>query len=119
MKTKVTIRGLKNVSVDFLEEKHVAFQCSVIADPSTSATIRWYKTEPFGDLVRSEPPYVNIENEFLIITIDPNCSAECVKYLGEYRCVGDNGYSQENRTITLSYLNRHLPGEQNTIENYH
>src|SRR6218665_2720703 len=114
VKTKVTIRGPENVSVDFLEEKQLVFQCHVTSDPSTPPTVHWYKTQPFGDLVRDVPPYVNVTSEFLIITIDPKCSAECVKYLGEYRCVGNNGYSQDSQTITLHYVTRLLPGEQDT-----
>lgn len=113
MKTNVTIRGSKHVSVDFLDEKQFVFQCVVTSDPSTPPIVQWYKTEPFGDLVCSKPPYVNVTNKFLIITIYPNCSADCAQYLGEYRCVADNGYSQESRTITLSYQTRPSTGEHN------
>ena len=121
VKTRVTISGPENVCVDFLEGKQFIFQCHVTSDPSTPPTVQWYKTQPFGDLVRDELPYVNVTSEFLIITIDPNCSAECVKYLGEYRCVGDNGYSQDNETITLRhvYMSTLPPSEQHTSQCSH
>ena len=112
VKTKVTIRGSKSVvAVDFLEEKQFVFQCYVTTDPSTPPTVLWYKTEPFGDLVRDEPPYVYVAKEFLIIMVYPNCSSQCSKYLGEYRCNGKNEYDEDNQTITLSYQYRPSPGE--------
>ena len=89
--------------VDFLEEKLFYFQCVVTSDPSTPPTVRWYKTEPTDYLVRNELPYVFVAMETLVIRIDPKCSANCTKYLGEYRCVGDNGYSRDSRTIKLAY----------------
>ena len=107
----MTITGSKEVSVDFLEQKHFIFQCKATSDPSTPPTVRWYKTEPFGDLVRNEPPYILVEKEFLIIMVYPDCSSECSNYLGEYRCIGNNVYSQGNQTITLSYQYRPSPGE--------
>ena len=111
VKTRVTIRGPEDPSVDFLEEKQFVFLCDVISDPSRPAIVRWYKTEPYGDLVRDEPPYIYVENRFLIIMVYPNCSSDCAKNLGEYRCIGDNGYSRENQTITISYEFKPPPGK--------
>ena len=111
--------GLKEVSVDFRHQKHFIFQCYVTSDPSTPPTVQWFKTEPFGDLVRNELPYILVEKEFLIIMIYPNCSSECSKYLGEYRCTGGSNYSSENQTITLSYQYRPSPGDAfSVIETY-
>lgn len=100
--------------MDFLEEKQFVFLCDVISDPSRPAIVRWYKTEPFGDLVRDEPPYVYVTKNILVIMIDPKCSIDCTKYLGEYKCVGDDGYRQEHSTITLSYQYRSSTGEHIT-----
>lgn len=109
------------MTVDFLEEKEFVFQCLVDSDPSTPATVRWYKTEPYGDLVRDEKPYVcvGLAKGLLIIAINPKCSVDCAKYLGEYKCVGDNGYSQDTQTITLSYRYRPPPtGEHITSQRF-
>src|SRR6218665_4045389 len=111
-KTRVAISGSKRVFVDFLKRREFVFQCNVTADPSTPPTLHWNKTEPYGDLVRNEPPYVYVKNEFLIIMFPPNCSSACAKYLGEYRCSGYNGHSREIRSITISYQYR--PGEYAT-----
>src|SRR6218665_467989 len=102
-KTTVAIRGAKRVFVDFLTRKEFVFQCNVTSDPSTPPTLHWNKTEPYNDLVHEEPPYVYVKNEFLIIMFPPNCSSDCAKYLGEYKCSGYNGRNLEMRSITISY----------------
>jgi len=113
----VAIKGSGNVSVDFLEEKQFVFRCDVVSDPSRPATVRWYKTEPFGDLVHDEPPHVYVMKDILVIMIDSKCSvSNCSKYLGEYRCVGDDGYNQEYRTITLHYQYKSPTGEHITSQ---
>lgn len=89
--------------VNFLKKQEFIFYCYVTSDPSTPATLRWHKTEPFNDLVRDEPPYVTVKNGFLVIMVYPNCSSVCAKYLGEYSCTGDNGYSRDSLKIFLSY----------------
>ena len=114
VRTKVTIRSSRNVSVDFPEEVQFVSQCCVTSDPSTPSTVEWRKVEPFGDLVRDEQPYVYVRKELLIVTTYPNCSSDCAKYLGEYRCIGNNNYSRDSGTITIPYKDKPSSGDHTT-----
>ena len=99
----MSIHGNPNVSVNVHEEHRVQFNCCVSSDPSTLPSIRWFKIGQFGDeRVRNDPPFIRLVGGTLTFRINPNNTEDGGKgYLGEYKCVGDNGYSSGFKTAKL------------------
>ena len=104
------------VSVDLSKENWFQFNCSATSDPCTPVTVQWYKMVDQGgeESVYSESPYLSVVNGTLTLRTEANCSDTCYKYLGEYKCVADNNYTQDNVTVMLTgrhYLQRWFHGQ--------
>ena len=93
------------------KENRFQFDCSATSDPSTPVIVQWYKVLDQGrqKLVYNEPTYLSVMNGNLTLYIDANCSDTCFKYLGEYKCVADNRYTQDTVTVRLdSTTGKHI-----------
>ena len=105
MRTKVTLQPSSTfVPVDLSKKNRFQFDCSATSDPSTPVTVHWYKVLDQGrrELVYNEPPYLSVMNGNLTLYTDANCSDTCYKHLGEYICIADNKYTQDNVTVRLN-----------------
>lgn len=113
VRTNVTLLTDSNfVSVDLTKENWFQFNCRATSDPSTPPSVQWYKVGEYGqELVGqyNDSSNVFMEDGILTIYTEPNCFTACEKYLGEYVCIGDNGYTQDNATVILNgYMGEHV-----------
>ena len=101
-KTKVILVDSQDVRVEMYEEREVKFECSATSDPSTPPSVRWYKVENNEEQpVQDNPPTVTIKGGALTIYVNPNGTQKWTAYHGEYRCIGDNGYSKATAAVNL------------------
>jgi len=105
----------QDVHVEMYEEKEVKFECSATSDPSTPPSVRWwYKAEnKEEEPVQENPPTVTIKDGALTIFVNPNGTQKWENYHGEYRCVGDNGYSKATAAVKLIVDEYLPPGKKN------
>ena len=92
----------QDVHVEMHEDKEVKFECSSTSDPSTHTSVSWYRVEDNAEQrVQENPPTVTIRDGSLTIFVNPNGTQKWENYHGEYRCVGDNGYSKARASVKL------------------
>ena len=91
------------VTVNTNEEGRVELECRATSDPSTPPTIRWFKVEAEGEqLLHNEPPFVTVNAGLLSIHVAADATDKWSKYLGQYRCVADTGYSRVSQTVNIT-----------------
>lgn len=109
VKTKLANATTISVSVNTSDEARFEFRCSARSDDSTPVTIRWYKMmkdEQWS--VISITNRLNVsDNGSLIIQMpaDDN-EGGWVRYGGTYKCRASNGFSDDNRTVIVTVVDK-------------
>jgi len=95
------------------DEGEMSFRCSARSDDSTEVNSTWYKLErdeSTGHMYemrvynRSHKLSISGPYNTLTIKLPANDSEGWAKYGGEYLCRADNGYSSDERLITISVV---------------
>jgi hypothetical protein len=87
------------------DEGRLVFQCRTESDDSTPVTVRWYKIDEStgdADLVHNVSDKVLLGKDgSLTIKLPANDSEGWEVYGGKYECRASNGYSVDQRTVTI------------------
>ena len=107
MKTVViSLSESNDVKVMKDEVRTVIFSCMATSDPSTPVAVEWRKVSPDDPsedfLVFSDNRVITVTDTELRITVEQNNTQRWMDLMGEYRCVADNGYSRDYKTMTLT-----------------
>lgn len=106
-KTRVTVNGERHerhrIAIASSESSQIPVVCRATSDPSTPPTVRLVKVEN-NDKQQPVPDdllIITTKDDILTVQINPNSTRQWTTYQVEYRCIGDNGYSNDSQTIDI------------------